>query len=153
MRVYRLSRKKYQNHLSGRGAATASNRWNSKGVEMLYTAQNRALALAEVAVHFSVGTLPSGYVMLEIEIPDELDISLIKEEDLPANWNRFPHIPDTRSFGDNFILNRKTLACRVPSAVVPGEFNVLINPNHPDMEKVEVTAVSDFPIDRRLFKI
>lgn len=142
---------KYAQQLSGRGAALSSNRWNSKGVEMIYTAQNRALALAEVAVHFSVGTLPSGYAMMEIEIPDELPISELQPEDLPPGWNRFPHIRETRIMGDSFIHDKNTVACRVPSAVVPGEFNILLNPNHPDMEKVSIVQVSDFPIDSRLF--
>ncbi|WP_224491098.1 RES family NAD+ phosphorylase [Robertkochia flava] len=151
MRVYRLNRKKYAQQLSGHGAALSSNRWNSKGVEMIYTAQNRALALAEVAVHFSVGTLPSGYVMMEIEIPDSLEISQIPEADLPANWNRFPHIMETRLMGDAFIHEKKEVVCKVPSAVVPGEYNFLINPNHPDMEKIRICEITDFPIDHRLF--
>ena len=152
MKVYRLNRKKYADQLSGRGAALSSNRWNSKGVEMIYTAQNRALALAEVAVHFSVGTLPSGYVMMEIEIPDDLEVKEIPEDQLPPNWNRFPHIVETRSIGDDFIHEKRYIACRVPSAVVPGEYNFLINPNHPLADRIRVTAITDFPIDHRLFK-
>lgn len=152
MKVYRLSRKKYPDHLSGRGAALASNRWNSKGVEMIYTARNRALALAEVAVHFSVGTLPSGYLMLEIDIPDECTFTELRLNDLPPHWNSFPHMRETRLLGDRFIMEKKALACKVPSAVVPGEFNILINPNHPEMSLIQITDISDFPIDSRLFK-
>lgn len=153
MKVYRLGRKKYPDHLSGRGAAMASNRWNSKGVEMVYTAENRALALAEVSVHFSVGTLPSGYVMIEIHIPDELEIAVINPDELPEDWNSFPHIKATRELGDAFIYKKEKVACKVPSAVVKGEYNILINPNHPDIDRIEVTEITDFPIDRRLFKV
>ena len=152
MKVYRLNRKKYGQELSGRGAALSSNRWNSKGVEMIYTAQNRALALAEVAVHFSVGTLPSGYVMMEIEIPDELPIREILPADLPSGWNSFPHLKATMEMGDAFIHDKTNVACKVPSAVVKGEFNILINPNHPDIGGVRITEVDPFPIDRRLYK-
>ena len=72
MRVFRLSKRKYSKELNGKGAAKSGNRWNSKGTEIIYTAESRALAMAEVAVHLTLATLPSDYVMIEIEIPDNI---------------------------------------------------------------------------------
>jgi len=51
MEVFRLSRAKYADQLSGYGAALKGARWNSRGVEMIYAAENRSLAMAEVLVH------------------------------------------------------------------------------------------------------
>ena len=76
MRVFRLSKRKYSKELNGKGAAKSGNRWNSKGTEIIYTAESRALAMAEVAVHLTLATLPSDYVLIEIEIPDNI---IIKE--------------------------------------------------------------------------
>ena len=69
MEVFRLARKKYPIVLSGKGASISGARWNSKGTEIIYCAQNRALAMAEVLVHLSLATLPNDFVMLTIDIP------------------------------------------------------------------------------------
>jgi RES domain-containing protein len=74
MEVYRLSREKFAGTLSGKGAATKGARWNSVGVELIYTAANRSLAMAEVAVHFTLATLPDDYVMVTIFIPGSISL-------------------------------------------------------------------------------
>jgi RES domain-containing protein len=132
MRVFRLIRKKYGIELSGKGAALSGNRWNSRGTELIYTSESRALAMAEVAVHLSLSILPKDYVMVEIEIPNSVSISSLKTDDLPQGWNSFPHLLDTQKIGDDFVAERKSCVLKVPSAVVPGDFNFLINSNHLD---------------------
>lgn len=72
MEVYRLARKKYSKSLSGKGAAIKGARWNSVGVELIYTASNRSLTMAEIAVNFSLSTLPEDYMMITIFIPDNI---------------------------------------------------------------------------------
>ncbi|GAB2764090.1 RES family NAD+ phosphorylase [Salinimicrobium soli] len=152
MKVYRLSRRKHAETLSGKGAAIVGGRWNSKGTEIIYTAQSRALALAEVAVHLSLATLPTDFVMVEIEIPDELEIEKIAAEDFPARWNAFPYNLQTQHFGDDFSSTSKKAILRVPSAVVPGDFNYLINPRHQDFSKIRILGTEQFLLDNRLFK-
>ena len=76
MEVFRLSREKFSTVLSGIGAAIKGARWNSVGTEIIYTAANRSLAMAEVAVHFSVSTIPDDYVMITIFIPDDVLIKI-----------------------------------------------------------------------------
>jgi RES domain-containing protein len=84
IRAFRLIRKKYGIELSGKGAALSGNRWNSKGTELIYFADSRALAMAEVAVHLSLSILAKDYVMVEIDIPSYLPIETLSIEDLPA---------------------------------------------------------------------
>src|SRR5690606_28594282 len=122
MRVFRLLRKKYPIELSGKGAALSGNRWNSKGTEIIYCAESRALAMAEVAVHLSLATLPDDFVMVEIEIPANVSVTSFPLEELPESWNCFPHHLDTQKIGDDFISQRKNCVLKVPSAVVPGDF-------------------------------
>lgn len=152
MKVYRLSRKKYSAELSGKGAAMVGGRWNSRGTEVIYTAQSRALAMAEVAVHLSIATLPEDFVMVEIEIPAETSIFEVETKDLPKNWNSFPYHPKTQDFGDSFVLDKKACVLKVPSAVVKGDFNFLINPAHPEFEDIKILRISNFPFDNRLFE-
>ncbi|CAM4340390.1 RES family NAD+ phosphorylase [Gillisia limnaea] len=152
MKVFRLSKKQYSSTLSGKGAALFGNRWNSKGTEMIYTAQSRALSMAEVAVHLSLSTLPSDYMMIEIEIPDFLKFQSLKESELSQYWNSHPPIPFTQKIGDDFIDSGKHCILKVPSAVVKGDFNFLINPHHKDLKKIKILETTDFPFDKRMFK-
>ena len=85
MLVYRLSRKKYADTLSGYGAALFGNRWNSKGTEIIYTSESRALALTEILVHVSKSQVPKDYVMLEIEIPSKAKIIEFQMEKLHSD--------------------------------------------------------------------
>jgi len=152
MEVFRLSRRKFAEPLSGHGAALRGARWNSMGIEMIYTAENRSLAMAEVAVHLSLANLPEDFVMLTIEIPDDASIKEIMQQDLPLFWNSFPAPESTKRIGDQFILENKFLALKIPSVVTKGDFNILINPRHEAFKKVQITQIEAFPFDQRLFK-
>ena len=132
MLVYRLVREKYGASLSGKGAALRGARWNSAGVEMIYTAANRSLAMAEVAVHLTLATLPSDYLMMAISIPDHHGIAEISADELPQNWNAFPHPLSTQRIGDRFAAEAEHAVLRAPSVVTSGDFNCLINPKHPE---------------------
>lgn len=150
MQVFRLSRKKYADVLSGKGAAIRGARWNSKGTEVIYTAENRSLAMAEVLIHLSMMISPPDYVMLIIEIPDELPVLEISEKDLPGRWNSFPWQRTTQRFGDEFIYRQEFCIMKVPSVVTRGEFNILIQPHHPDFSRIKIVDATDFPFDHRL---
>lgn len=151
MRVFRLSRKQNANDLSGKGAAKFGNRWNSKGIEMLYTSQSRALAMAEVIVHLSLASLPDDYMMIEIEIPDSFEIEVLNPQCLNVNWNSNPPQAITQIIGDDFIHSKKSCILKVPSAVVKGDFNYLLNPNHVDIKKIKIIETTNFPFDERIF--
>lgn len=151
MEVFRLSREQYADTLSGAGAAIKGGRWNSIGFELVYTAGNRSLAMAEVAVHFTLATLPDDYMMVTINIPDDLLIKVILEKDLPRNWNGFPHPSSTQKLGDQFILEGKYCIAKISSVVTKGDFNFLINPNHKDFKKIAISETEKFPFDKRIF--
>ena len=152
MEAYRLSREQFANELSGKGAALKGARWNSVGVELIYTASNRSLAMAEVAVHFSVATIPSDYVIIEIYIPNDISIQKLNPHDLPSNWNLFPPPPSAHTVGDSFIMANQYCILQIPSAVTQGDYNLLINPKHQDFKRIKILNIEKFAFDRRLFK-
>lgn len=147
-----MSKRKYSNVLNGEGAAKSGNRWNSKGVEMIYTAESRALAMAEVAVHLTLATLPADYVMIEIDIPDFIGIKELDKNKLTENWNSHPPVLATQNLGNGFISSLEACVLKVPSAVVKGDSNFLINPYHPDFKKIKIADITDFFFDKRIFK-
>lgn len=152
MEVYRLAREKFANTLSGKGSAIKGARWNSVGAELIYTAANRSLAMAEVAVHFTLATLPVDYVMITIFIPDDISLKRINLPDLPPDWNTFPHSVLTQKIGDEFVTENKHCTLQVPSVVTKGDYNLLINPNHPEFIKLKIVTIEKFPFDRRIFE-
>ncbi len=151
MIVYRLCKSKHAADLSGKGAEISGARWNSKGKAMLYTSQSIALCSTEIAVHTPLGNLPDDYVLMSIEIPDD-SILEIQQSSLPSDWKFFPHPHSTQKIGDNFIAEEEYLVMKVPSVVVQGEFNYLLNPVHKDFQKVKILNTEPFSFDERLFR-
>ena len=151
MIVYRLSKGKYKDDLSGKGAEMAGGRWNSKGVALLYTGQSRALCTTEIAVHIPFGIIPSDYWINAIEFPDTIEILDIAPSKLGSDWKSYPHPHSTQTLGDTFVISGKFLVMRVPSVVVPGDFNYLINPAHKLFSEVKIISQERFEFDERLF--
>ncbi len=151
MMLYRLSKARYKNDLSGRGAEIAGGRWNSKGTAVVYTCESIALCNVEVAVRIPLGIIPSDYHLIHIELPPMCTVKTIGTEDLPYDWNSFPHSHSTQALGDAFVRDMKELVFKVPSAAVQGTFNYLINPFHPEMKLVKVVKTEEYSFDKRLF--
>ncbi len=139
MRVYRIEREKYlETTLDGSGAALSEGfRWNSLNTYLVYTSESRALAMLEVSVHLDLSEdMPTDRHYVEIEIPDIIPILELKTDDLPGLWDSKPPILETQFIGDDFVKEKSAAVLKVPSSIVQQEFNYLINPNHPDADKI-----------------
>jgi len=155
MIVFRIEREKYLNTtLSGTGAAMSKGyRWNSFNTKLVYTAESRALATLEVSVHLDLNEdLPVDRYYVEIEIPDNITMLEVHINDLPEDWNSKPPTMTTQTIGDDFIQYNEAAVLKVPSSIVPEEFNYLINPNHPDSRKIKVIRSYNMNLDTR-FKL
>ena len=149
MIVYRLGKGTYHLDLSGKGAELYGGRWNSKGVAMIYTTQSRAVAFAEFTMHIPIGIVPKDYYLISIRVPDTAKVFKFADTDLPPDWRSYPHSDSTQKIGDQFIVESNYLIMKVPSAVVPGDFNFLINPNHSQIKEVLIDHVEAFEFDSR----
>lgn len=152
MIVYRLCRAEFSKDLSGIGAEKFGGRWNSKGVALIYTSENRALCTAEIAVHTPLGVLPQNFRLISIEIPDSVTVSTLKTSDLPKDWKSQPASISTQKIGNKFVKENKSLVLKVPSVIVQGECNLLINPKHKDASKIKIKKIEPFSFDERLFR-
>jgi len=151
MIVYRLCSSVWKEDMSGHGAEITGGRWNSKGTAVVYTSSSRALCVTEIAVHTPLGCLPVNYCMIEIYIPDNSTIREMLPSILPRNWQSFENRQKTQLIGDSFVRENKALALKVPSAVVQGDYNFLINPRHAAIQSVKILNIEDFGFDERLF--
>jgi len=153
MRVFRVEREKYlESTLKGVGAAlTEGHRWNSLNTFLVYTAESRALATLEVAVHLDLSMdLPTDRFYVEIDIPDDIEIVELSIDQLPENWDSKPPILETQYIGDDFVAQKSAAVLKVPGCIIPPEFNYLINPNHPGSAKIKVIATQRLQFDSRI---
>ena len=152
MIVYRIAKKKYIHDLSGTGARLYGGRWNHKGISTVYTSESRSLATVEYLVHVNLAIVPRGLMISSIKIPDRMTPQEVSISDLPANWREFPAPSELAEIGTNWALVNETLLLRVPSAVVEHEFNILINPSHPDFKHVKIIDTKECTFDERLLR-
>lgn len=148
MVVWRLARLAHAK-LDGEGARLAGGRWNTRGRAAVYTSSRLSLAALELLVHTDVPLVPPDLVAFEIEIPDGLDIESVDIAELPKDWRRPGH-PSCRAIGDTWLAEERTPVLRVPSAVVPEEWNYIINPGHRAAKSIQIVSRRSFAFDSRL---
>ena len=153
MRVWRICRRPYAvDLLAGRGGLLTSGRWHTRGRHVVYTSGSVALAALEVLVHVDKAALPLDLLQLEINAPDSLRIMRIEVDELPPSWKSHPALPTLQRRGDDWLKQGSTSVLQVPSAVIPDEFNFLLNPQHDEARSIQVTSSRDFSYDPRLFQ-
>jgi RES domain-containing protein len=131
MQVWRLVKTKYAaTAFDGEGARLFGSRWNSPGTRVAYVSSNSALAVLEVLVHLRDVTVLPSYSLITASIPDDL-IEDLDPSLLPPGWDASPVPHQVQAIGDAWVRLGRTLALRVPSAVVPRGINLLLNPDHP----------------------
>lgn len=140
--------------LSGAGALHGGGRWNRKGEAMLYTASSVALACLETIVHLAGGDLPLNRYLVRVDVPETVwkQARFMPAESAPVGWDAIPTGKVSLDVGGNWLADPKApaLLC-VPSVIVPEEFNVLVNPLHPDAARIRATKVRKWTYDARVW--
>ena len=151
MRVWRICRQPYiARALDGLGGLYASGRWHRKGVPIVYTATSAALAALEVLVHVDPLTAPADLCLLALDLPAECSLEVLEITALPKAWADVPAPPELQLIGADWLRRAQALALSVPSAVIPVERNILINPLHPAATGIQMISVEPFSFDPRL---
>jgi RES domain-containing protein len=151
MRTWRLCQERFAKAaFSGEGTRLYSGRWHWPGTPLVYTATSLALAALEVLVHFDHDLVPGRFVAFAVEIPAALRLQRLTAKQLPSNWRALPAPDETKDLGTNWLKAGKTVGLVVPSALVPQEQNILVNPQHPDFARLRIAAPEPFPFDPRL---
>ena len=151
MECHRICRRAHR-PLDGEGARRYGGRWNSPGQPVVYASGSLALAALEFLVHVDSSEAPRDLLAMRISIPDDLSITEIKLRTLPAGWDRYPAGDACRKLGDRWVLTGKSAVLRVPSAPVHEEWNLLLNPRHPEFQRIREASMRRFQFDQRLIK-
>lgn len=149
MELYRISRAPYIRDLTGEGARSHGGRWNKKGIPVVYTSEHISLAAMEVLVNVTSTDLPGDLQLATLYIPDNASSEIIRLEDLPKNWREYPAPDSIMEVGTQWAEKGESLLIRVPSAVIPRERNILINPMHREFSRVKIVNVEEFSFDER----
>jgi RES domain-containing protein len=112
-------------------------------VRIVYAAEAPAICLLEALVRMpGRDRLPQDYQLLQIALPGETEITTY-EGDLPT-------VAQSQAWGSEWLVAGKTLLAKVPSAIAPYSFNILINPAHPDAAGVRLIGAQRWDWDERL---
>lgn len=149
MDLFRITREKYIHDLSGEGARLYGGRWNKKGAAVLYTSENISLAAMEVLVNTPMASMPDDLQLLRLTVPNKIQPDHIDKDKLPENWRTWPAPVYLAKQGTEWIESQSNLLLKVPSSVIPMEWNILINPGHPEFHKVKKREISEFRFDKR----
>jgi RES domain-containing protein len=151
MHTYRIGQTKYARDRIGSGIDA---RWNLRGQYVIYTGGSLALSCLEKLAHTPGTSLYSGdFSVTMFEIPNEFEIIEIGVNELTGinpDWHKVINYPITQKLGNQWLQNHATAVLKVPSAIIDMEYNYLLNPSHPDFEKIKIIGVSKFTFDPRL---
>lgn len=149
MLIYRICRAAFASDMKASGIA---GRWNQDGQWVLYTSATRSLAALEQLANRSGLVLKAPYRVMVIDVPvDSTSLRSVLPEMLPSDWRRFSSYGRLQEFGANWYRRSESLLLKVPSVLVPQEFNYLIHTKHPDFStRVRLVGVEDFDWDNRL---
>jgi RES domain-containing protein len=149
MNAWRLTKKKYaQEAFTGKGAKDNGGRWNKEKTAVVYASEHLSLAILEILDN-ARQTKTDVFIAIPIIIPDEMVIT-INTDLLPADWRAEPFPESTQKIGEDWVAGMRSAALRVPSVFVPQEFNIVLNPKHPDFMKVKIGKPETFRMDQRL---
>jgi RES domain-containing protein len=151
MQLWRLCGRKFlSSAFSGMGGMYAARRWNEKGNLIVYTATSRALAAIEYFVNLEPNQAPDDLVMLEARVPDA-EIEQLDLARLPKNWSEIDN-RECQRIGTEWLKSKRSVGLKVPSVPVRGDWNVLLNPSHPNFRQVLIASQESFFYDERMFK-
>ncbi len=149
MEVFRIYRELYSDRITASGIA---NRWNLRGQFVVCAGTSRSLSTLELVVHRNSIISGTTYKVMVISIPDdESQVSQIRVNELPANWRTMEAIATLQQIGAKWYNEQRTLLLKVPSIIIPYEYNYVINTEHPDFKRdVKLARIEDFYWDNRL---
>jgi RES domain-containing protein len=136
--------------LSGAGAARNPGRWNDDGQPALYCAPTIAMAVLETAAHLDDAGLPLNRYLVQIAVPDDLWAArtVLEAARLPIGWAAIPAGRVSVQAGANWLRAMRSAILQVPSVIVPEEAAALINPLHPQAQRLAARVLRSFDYNR-----
>jgi RES domain-containing protein len=151
--VWRIDKKEHSaSSFSGEGAFVCGGRWSPRGVRAVYAAQSLALAALEKFVHLQGAAGAMGFVSFRIDVPESVKVRHLDPAHLPRDWRGVPAPASTQAVGAAWARKGDSAILRVPSVLIPSEYDYLLNPLHADFKSLRISAPEPFHFDQRMWK-
>ena len=153
---WRISKRRYAEPPSaafdGEGSRRRGGRWTPPGSRVAYASSSLALASLEYFVNLDPEDAPAGLVSIRVTIPDGVPYEQVSVSNLPGSWRETPFPQELWEIGERWLVLASSVCLLVPSAVVPEDFNLLINPSHPQFKALQFSEAGEFRFDPRMWK-
>ena len=149
MLAFRIAHYKYAHSLSVSGF---EGRWNSKGKLVLYASENIATSLLENIIYRTGTGFNNDYKIMVIYHPEE-HIEQIITSNLPKDWRSMESYVQLQKIGNSWYDEQRSLCLKVPSSILPDNYNIIFNTTHPEFKNVKLIDVLDYEPDERLEKL
>ncbi len=151
--VWRLVKKRHiHDAFTGEGSRSVSGRWHHRGTPVVYTSHTLSLAAIELFVNLGPEGIHIAFAALRAVIPDAVIVEEITTDALPKNWRDVRAPDSTRDMGTMWVKRGSSAVLRVPSVIIPVEYNYVLNPLHRDFTKIKIGNPEPFSFDPRMWK-
>lgn len=134
---------------TGEGARLYGGRWNPAGVPAVYLSEHQSLGALEILVHMHPIAPKDQFRLFRVEWNPAL-METVETNALPADWKAEPASAGSRNFGARWARESRSAVLSVPSAILPGERNFVLNPAHPHFPRIRIDDAIEFAFDHRL---
>lgn len=149
MNVFHLGHSRFANQLSGEGAKLHGGRWNKMGTACIYTSESMSLCVLEYAANVRLDELPGSLSITVYELPHKCWKECTIHE-LPSNWQALPAPEETKIFGSGLLQRSDVLAIKLPSTIIPTEYNFILNPQARAFASIKIIHTEVFTLDKRI---
>jgi RES domain-containing protein len=150
MKLYRIGDGRHP-IWDGTGAAFVGGRWNSVGRQVIYASPSYSCAMLEILAHASIGRIPKHQRYVCVDVPSNISIEKLDANALPQGWDA-PDSVVARDFGDRWLAEARSVVLVIPSVVAKLDFIAVVNPAHPDAQRLQPSAPENVVWDERLFR-
>jgi RES domain-containing protein len=148
-----LVKEKYaKNAFDGEGARRFGGRWSHAGTAIVYVSERLSLAALELFVHLARAATHLRFVAIAVEIPDAVAVKKLDRSALPKDWRAEPPTDATKQIGTNWAKRMEAAVLDIPSVIIPGESNFILNPAHPEFRRLKIAPPAPFSFDPRMWK-
>jgi RES domain-containing protein len=150
MSFWRITQREFADSaFSGRGAEIYGGRFNTPGKRAVYASDHLSLSVLEMLVQVNSREYLQNFICIPFDL-DEKYIKTVNSKDLPKGWDTIPYSSVSQEYGYLWLESKMSVALRVPSIVIPQEYNLILNPDHKHFKKLKIGKPIRVPLDRRI---
>ena len=113
---------------SGLSGFSVDGCWHCAGRHLDYTAESLSLAILERLVHYKRFDALEAHVLYTLDVPVS---AFEKVSAAPPGWDAEDPLAAAQAIGNSWCDEERSPVLCVPSAVTPGEHNLMVNARHP----------------------